>query len=642
VFSIFLIPGMALAAESQTLGEAQKAAEALRSEVSRLRQQLEELRPKLSTSQQEVARFRTQREGLLSAISGLSAARQEATEQVRKITKRQLAEIKQLTGRPPDSIKRTLVAAWLLLHGDRFRGSPKVTFDESKDWPRCQRMLADEGFVPLILNFDTAILDEVPHVVRYVAQRFFGIVVADSPPSSRGRSGSVLSGDAASGALAAAAATNVSVANTSADQRHIMSKRSSRMSQTGELLSGVSRGSLASAGNATNTPGNLRQSRTSLSLGSPVNRRSSAAPAAPLEFGAVSHASQPCGALFQWMLELLREHLERERLRKELQVTEASLAMADAESGRLESDVAELEASLAKAMLAAEERERALQRLQGEHEQAKRAVQDLKKLEALTAETPAAPKASPPRAAKRREPKPRPIELELSGSMAHIEHQASQFRVNFDKDTTEVLNGDGQQALVLPKIADMVKEHKGKVKFLLEGHRDPEERDGADLARCRAVFEYLTSATAASPGSIRMKGRGSFCGEGRCVVPLPIEELHVKSGPVSKEVEATTDNAKPGLFFEGSQSSLTNENKDILKKMAEWLDMEDDVRVRVEGHTDKDEPSDLGMARAHTVVNHLVSLGVGEARLRPQGCGFRHPSSRLHAALNRRVEVHVD
>lgn len=627
---------MALESEVLTLDAAKQALELIRQEVSRLEQRLaQQLRPNLSAAQSEAVRLRTQREGLVSALSGLSEARQEATEQVRTITKRQLAEIKQLTGRPPESIKRTLVAAWILLHGDRFRGKPNVTFDEGKDWPRCQRMLADEGFVAMILNFDTALLDEVPHVPRHVAERFFGMT-ADSGSRPSSRSGNT-GGDTL---LATAAAAAASAASGSSSQRR-------RTSQNGEIVSAASAPAIGrNRSSTTSSSSALQRSGTSVTVPqmSPHRRGSAGATLdKPLELSAVMRASTPCGALFRWMLELLREHLERERIRKELQLTDASLAMADAESVRLESDVVETQACLEKAQKAAEDRERALALLQAEHDQAKKAVQDLKKLEALAqAPPPSKPDTPPSRRAKRREPKPRPIELELSGSMAHIQNQASGLRVKFDKGSTGVLGGDGQQACVLPKIADMVKEHKGRVKFLLEGHRDPEERDGVDLERCRAVFDWLVEGALCSPGGIRIKGRGSFCGEGRCVVPLPIEELTVTSGPLSREVEAASDSAKPGLYFEASEKSLTNESKAILTKMAEWLDVEDDARVRIEGHTDLNEPPELGVARAQAVQQHLVTLGVGEGRLRPQGCGARHPASRLHAALNRRVEVHVE
>ena len=115
------------------------------------------------------------------------------------LSKRQLAEIRQLLRSPPEAVKRILAACWLLLHCQRFKDKPisAVRFDEVQlkriskytakwetfqdqkrltkrnrsntgyqtrwmssswirdlqfppfgqktDWPRCQRMLVDEA-----------------------------------------------------------------------------------------------------------------------------------------------------------------------------------------------------------------------------------------------------------------------------------------------------------------------------------------------------------------------------------------------------------------------------------------------------------------------------------------------------------------
>lgn len=354
----------------------------------------------------------------------------------------------------------------------------------------------------------------------------------------------------------------------------------------------------------------------------------------PLEVGMVSHASEPCGALLQWMLELIQEYVARERMEKELQKIRAALDLNQKRRERLESDAVDLQAKLAQALLAAEEREVALGTLRLEREIAKQAAEDLAKLENIPA-----PKPRPPKQKKKE--KMAEIEIELSGSMAHLEHEVAQLRVNFAKGAAKVCEGDVEQALMLPRIANLIKKQKSS-KFLLEGHCDPGESEGIDYDRCLAVFEWLAEAALCPPGAMRIKGRKSNCGEGRCVVPILIDELVVRSGPVSPELEAAAITSRPGLFFGASSTELSSETRAILGKVANWLIVEDDTYVRVEGHTDANEKSALAAQRAQAVRDELVGLGVAASKLKVVACQSRHPSSRLHAELNRRVELHVD
>lgn len=256
-----------------------------------------------------------------SQLEVLSQNRQEATEQLGSITKRQLAEIKQLIRSPPDLIRRTLVAAFMLLHSERFRGRTTIQFDEQKDWPRCQRMLADEGFIGLILNFDPSVLSEVPHVPRHVASHFFGL-------------GGGLGG------------------HSGEDSPY--SRVASKEKDTSPI----------------------RRSPTA------VFRRSStmAAPKPPLDEQTVAHASAPCGALVRWMLELVQEYIQREKLEKDLAGVQSSLVEAEATAAQLEGDVAVEEAALCRARDSAAEQERQIAALKEKRHAANRAAQDLKKI----------------------------------------------------------------------------------------------------------------------------------------------------------------------------------------------------------------------------------------------------------------------
>lgn len=225
--------------------------------------------------------------------------------------------------------------------------------------------------------------------------------------------------------------------------------------------------------------------------------------------------------------------------------------------------------------------------------------------------------------------------------MAHIEHEVAQLRIHFAKGAAGVCTGDPEQALMLPRLADLIKKQKSS-KFLLEGHCESGENEGIDYDRCVAVFEWLVEAALCPPGAMRMKARKSACGEGRCVVPVLIDELVVRSGPICPEMEAAAIQTKPGLFFAASSKELTSESRAILGKAASWLNIEDDTCVRVEGHTAANEKACLAAQRAQAVRDELIGLGIAVNRLRTSACQNRHPSSRLHAELNQRVELHVD
>jgi outer membrane protein OmpA-like peptidoglycan-associated protein len=323
--------------------------------------------------------------------------------------------------------------------------------------------------------------------------------------------------------------------------------------------------------------------------------------------------------------------VERERIEQELNEVGASLESAERYCMKLEGDAAELEAKLAKALTVIEQKQQILGKLRAERDAAKKATQDLTKLANLETQM-KQPKQENPK-------KQKEIEIELSGSIGYLEHAVAQLRVCFKSGATKVCVGDPEQAVALPKIADLVKAQKSS-KFLLEGHCESGEKEGTDYERCLAVFEWLVEAALCPPGSLRMKGLKSARGEGSCVVVVLIEELEVRSGPISPELAVMK--ARPGVYFSASSKELEGESKSILAKMASWLSGEDDTYIRVEGHTEDSEKGALAMQRAQAVADYLIGLGVRSKQLKVTGCSNRHPASRLHCELNRRVELHVD
>lgn len=212
-------------------------------------------------------------------------------------------------------------------------------------------------------------------------------------------------------------------------------------------------------------------------------------------------------------------------------------------------------------------------------------------------------------------------------------------QVPFEHRKTEVLEGDPRQALVLPKIADILRQHKGQLKLLIEGHHGPDEPEGTDVERSLDVYQWLVAVAGCPPGLLRIAGRGTGMGMGKVAVPVPIQELLAAKGPLPADLEMMT--VKPGLYFGDRSAELSKESKEIAARMAALI-VEDEHKVRVEGHVHRDEPEGLAMDRARAVLDALVGLGVARDQATAVTCKSLHPLSRLHGAPNRRAEVHIE
>lgn len=551
-----------LQSESNALEEARLRCEGLRARLAEEEDGLRRrLRPRLTEATAAAVPARAERAELQKALESLADARLRAAEEVGGLSKKQLAEIRQLLRSPPEPVKRTLAAAWLLLHSHRFKDKPAsaVRFDEKADWPRCQKMLVDEGFVSSVLSYDAKQLDEAPAVAAHVATVYFGLSTGTASTPAPGASAK---------------------------------------------------------------PG-LRRSATV-----PVK--------APLELPAVARASAPCETLLRWVQELVAEHVSRVRLQEALRAAEAKAADAEAAEATAEADVAEAEASLGRLREALSAEEAALAALTAEKAAAEKAVRDLRKLESLGT---VRPKAAPTAPAASRPPKKIPeIELEVNSTLAVVEQKLAQCGIPFSDASSELLAGDPKQALLLPQIAEVLKEHRGKLKLLLEGHQTSGEETGLDLDRSLAVYQWLVEVAGSAPGLLRLKGCGTSAGLGPVVVPLPIREMVVRSGPLPAEMEMMS--YPSGLYFAEGSTELLQEAKPLLAVFSKNL-VEDEYSVRIEGHVDKKENADIAGQRAAKIRDLLADLGVPGSKMKPQSCKAFHPLSRTQLAVNRRVEIHI-
>lgn len=492
----------------------------------------------------------TQLAKLQTRLAELKLCRLAAAEQIGRLSRRELSEIKQLARSPPEAVRRTLAATWLLLHAERFKGrAPSaVKFDEAKDWMRVKRMLADEAFIDKILEFDFAGLSQVRHVALYVASHYLGL-----------------------GELAGAQNDTI-------------------------VLHGDSK--LAT----------VRLQRTESRPMAKVHK-------APLEVRAVTRASEPCGALLIWIHRLLQELLERDKLEAELKPCEEQLRILTHRSEALQTQRRRSPRPTSPIMVL-----RTPRRLEPIH------VPVAKVMLKEAVETPAKLLASPTWR----------IELDVTGRLASVRQQLSKCRVSFPKNE----QGLDTSCPALSKVASILKEHRGRLKLRLLGHNEWGEMELVDLQRGEAVLRWLTDNSGIAFGLLRTEGAGlgDGCG-GRCVVPVPIQELVPLYGPISQEV--ASNSAPVGLYFEAGSHIPGPEASAILAEMAAWLRRETCAEAVIEGHTDHAEPYDLSSRRAEAVREVLIRLGVSAKRLVMLPQGKAYPLSRIHAAPNRRAELHL-
>ena len=103
------------------------------------------------------------------------------------------------------------------------------------------------------------------------------------------------------------------------------------------------------------------------------------------------------------------------------------------------------------------------------------------------------------------------------------------------------------------------------------------------------------------------------------------------------------------IFFEFDKAILTPEARETLSKNGEWLRMNTDVAITIEGHCDERGTNEynlaLGDRRAENVKTFLVDLGIDRGRLTTISYGEERPAVRGHGeavwAQNRRAHFQI-
>ncbi len=127
-----------------------------------------------------------------------------------------------------------------------------------------------------------------------------------------------------------------------------------------------------------------------------------------------------------------------------------------------------------------------------------------------------------------------------------------------------------------------------------------------------------------------------------------IKNIRFAKGAVklSKRVETEGKIVMQGIRFDVNKATLKAESIGPINKIYGMMKKDDSLKFSVEGHTDSDGDDQanlkLSEARAKTVVDKLVELGIDSSRLKYKGLGETMPigdnSSPEGKANNRRVE----
>ncbi|HZN45046.1 MAG TPA: OmpA family protein [Nitrospiraceae bacterium] len=133
-----------------------------------------------------------------------------------------------------------------------------------------------------------------------------------------------------------------------------------------------------------------------------------------------------------------------------------------------------------------------------------------------------------------------------------------------------------------------------------------------------------------------------------------VPAIHIEAMPVATR---SSDVLHDDIFFEINRKGLTDDGMAALQRHAEFLKNESDWGVLVQGYTDQQGSMSfnkiLGLKRAETVKQHLMSLGVSETAIRTVSLGeegalcidnsdtCRRTNRRVHLELRRIGQEHM-
>lgn len=143
---------------------------------------------------------------------------------------------------------------------------------------------------------------------------------------------------------------------------------------------------------------------------------------------------------------------------------------------------------------------------------------------------------------------------------------------------------------------------------------------------------------------IKIQGLGEETEYSELEIPVTAGKL---SGSIVVKYEPARSFRLDDVHFDTGKSTLRSESFASLDDIAELLNIKDNLRVEIAGHTDNvgSDASNLALsqARAEAVVKYLIAKGVPAHRLQAKGYGATQPiadnNSEEGRQLNRRTEA---
>ena len=236
-------------------------------------------------------------------------------------------------------------------------------------------------------------------------------------------------------------------------------------------------------------------------------------------------------------------------------------------------------------------------------------------------EVPPEPAGSPPP-----EPLPR-VRIEVDGD----EVTASG---SVPTEAARTALGGGAQLVVDPRLADT---GLGSLPAVVSALGDDAESVVVELSGGRLTLTGTVSSQAAKDATTAAAQR---------VAADVVDQLRVRQSPQQTQTRLSS---LPQVTFANNSATLTAQGRQVVATVAEILEANPAVKVSIRGHTDSNgsAASNLALsdARAQTVRDTLVSLGIAADRLTAAGFGSSRPkvpnTSDANRALNRRVEFVV-
>ncbi len=113
-----------------------------------------------------------------------------------------------------------------------------------------------------------------------------------------------------------------------------------------------------------------------------------------------------------------------------------------------------------------------------------------------------------------------------------------------------------------------------------------------------------------------------------------IETAEIKEPTAAELTEQERMEILRDIHFDFDRYDIRDEDKPVLKKIADWLINKDNVKLVIEGHCDERGTNEynlaLGDKRARATKDYLISLGVPEDRLQTVSYGEERPLCTEH------------